>query len=101
MVFMSRKDDTKPKKKLLNNVTWTILAFIVLIGILLIPTPDNLPVVAHMALAILAFAIIMWVTEAVSYPTSSVMILVLIILFIGFSPTEKLDKYLIKGNLSK
>ena len=97
---MSRKDDTKPKKKLLNNVTWTILAFIVLIGILLIQTPHNLPVVAHMALAILAFAIIMWVTEAVSYPTSSVMILALIILLIGFSPTGELGQYLTKGELS-
>ena len=34
--------------------------------ILLLPTPAGLPIMAKAALAILAFAVIMWVTEAVS-----------------------------------
>ena len=44
------------------------------------------------ALAILAFAVIMWVTEAVTYPVSATMILGLIILICGFSPVQQLSE---------
>ena len=46
------------------------------------------------ALAILAFAVIMWVTEAVTYPVSATMILGLIILICGFSPVQQLSEKL-------
>lgn len=78
------------KKKLNLKPYWIILSFIVLIAIVLLPTPADLPIMAKMALAILAFAVIMWVTEAVSYPVSSTMIVALIIMLIGFSPIQKL-----------
>lgn len=55
--------------------------------ILLLPNPDTLPVVGQRALAVLAFAVILWMTEAVSYPVSAVMIVTLLALFIGMSPT--------------
>ncbi|OFL47306.1 hypothetical protein HMPREF2767_03900 [Nosocomiicoccus sp. HMSC067E10] len=97
---MSRENDQTQNKKRSMNIVWTVVAFVVLFAILLMPTPDGLPVVAHMALAILAFAVIMWVTEAVSYPTPSVMILALIILLIGFSPAGELGDYLTKGAAS-
>lgn len=71
---------------------WIVLSFIVLITIVLIPTPASLPIMGKMALAILAFAVIMWVTEAVSYPVSATMILALIIMMIGFSPIQKLGE---------
>ena len=45
------------------------------------------------ALAILAFAVIMWVTEGVTYPVST-MILGLIILICGFSPVQQLSEKL-------
>ena len=54
---------------------WIALAFIALITIVLLPASGDLPVVGQRALAILAFAVILWVTEAVSYPVSSAMIL--------------------------
>lgn len=57
-----------------------------MITIVLLPTPDDLPVMGQRALAILAFAVILWVTEAVSYPVSAAMIIGLIALLIGFSP---------------
>ena len=47
-----------------------------------------------MTLAILAFAVIMWVTEAVSYPVSATLILGLIILLLGFSPVQNLSEQL-------
>ena len=73
---------------------WIIISFALLIGILLLPTPSGLPIMAKAALAILAFAVIMWVTEAVSYPVSATLILGLIILLLGFSPVQNLSEKL-------
>lgn len=73
---------------------WIIISFALLIGILLLPTPAGLPIMAKAALAILAFAVIMWVTEAVSYPVSAVLILGLIILLLGLSPVQNLSEKL-------
>ena len=42
---------------------WIIISFAILLIILLLPTPAGLPIMAKGALAILAFAVIMWVTE--------------------------------------
>lgn len=63
-----------------------ILAVIALIAILLIPTPEGLPVAGHKALAILAFAIIVWMTEAVTYPVSATAIGALIAVLVGLAP---------------
>ena len=49
---------------------------------------------AKAALAILAFAVIVMVTEAVSYPVSAVLILGLIILLLGLSPVQNLSEKL-------
>lgn len=64
-----------------------IAAFLVLIIILILPNPDSLPLVGQRALAVLAFAVVLWVTEAVSYPVSAVMIVSLLAVLIGISPT--------------
>lgn len=77
----------KQKKNL--KPYFLVLSFAVLIGVLLLPTPDDLPVMGHRALAVLAFAIILWVTEAVTYPVSAAMIVSLLTLLLGLSP--KLD----------
>ena len=49
---------------------------------------------AKAVLAILAFAVIMWVTEAVSYPVSATLIIGLMILLLGFSPVQNLGEKL-------
>ena len=41
-----------------------ILAFIVLVGILLLPTPETLSTGGHRMIGVLAFAIILWMTSA-------------------------------------
>ncbi len=46
-----------------------------------------LPIAGQRALAILAFAVILWVTEAVSYPVSSAMIVGLIAVLLGLAPS--------------
>lgn len=62
-------------------------AVLVLIGVLLIPTPADLPLAGHRMLAILAFAVVVWITEAVSYEASAIMITSLMAALIGFAPT--------------
>jgi anion transporter len=54
--------------------------------VLLLPTPDDLSVAGHRALAILAFAVICWVTEAVSFSVSAFIIMGLIATLVGFAP---------------
>lgn len=82
------------KKEKSYKPLWIIISFVVLFAILILPTPAGLPIMAKGALAILAFAVIMWVTEAVTYPVSATMILGLIILICGFSPVQKLSESL-------
>ena len=66
---------------------WIILAFAALIIITLLPNNGGLPVAGQRGLAILAFAVILWVTEAVSYPVSSAMIISLAALLLGLAPS--------------
>lgn len=89
----NQKENEKKKNKGYKPL-WIITSFVVLLIILLLPTPAGLPIMAKGALAILAFAVIMWVTEAVTYPVSSTMILGLIILILGFSPVQHLTEKL-------
>src|SRR5699024_11585499 len=73
---------------------WLITSIVVLAIVMFLPTPENLPFMAKSALAILIFAVILWVTEAVAYPVSATMIVALIILLFGFSPVQNLSESL-------
>ena len=88
------KNKKEKKSKSGYKPIWIIISFAILLIILLLPTPAGLPIMAKGALAILAFAVIMWVTEAVTYPVSATMILGLIILICGFSPVQQLSEKL-------
>lgn len=63
-----------------------IAAFVVLIIIILLPNPESLPVAGQRALAVLAFAVILWVSEAVSYPVSAIFIVALLTVLVGLAP---------------
>jgi anion transporter len=63
-----------------------ILAVVALVGIILLPTPEGLPVAGHRMLGILLFAVILWMTDAVSYPVSAAVILSLMAFLLGLSP---------------
>lgn len=66
---------------------WSLLlAFAVLFLVLILPTPQGLPIAGQRALGVLAFAVVLWVTEAVSYPVSACMIIALITLLLGLGP---------------
>ena len=75
------KEASRSKGKILSF----FLAFVALAAVLLIPI-DGIEWQGQIALGMLAFAVIMWVTEAVSYPVSSVLIISLIALLVGLSP---------------
>ena len=49
-----------------------LLAIAAIIGVLLLPTPESLPVAGHRMLAVLVFAVIVWMTEALDYAVSAV-----------------------------
>jgi len=63
-----------------------LLAIAALVGVLLLPTPAGLPVAGHRMLAILVFAVIVWMTEAVDYAVSAVIIAALMAFLLGLSP---------------
>ena len=68
-------------------IHWGLYAAIAVLAIVLwIPTPADLPVAGHRMLAILAFAVVVWITEAVSYEASALMISTLMAVLIGFAP---------------
>lgn len=71
---------TQQTKKSKWHWIWVVAAFTALIVITLLPQAEGLPVAGQRALAILAFALILWVTEAVSYEVSAAMIVGLIAL---------------------
>ncbi|HEC2212542.1 TPA: DASS family sodium-coupled anion symporter [Staphylococcus delphini] len=91
---MATTSASKKKEGATFKPLWFILSFVALIAVLLVPTPASLPFMGKAALAILAFAVILWVTEAVTYPVSATIIVGLIILLLGFSPVQNLTQAL-------
>ena len=66
------------------GLLWGIL---VLAGVLLLPTPANLPTAGHRMLGILIFSVVIWMTEAVSYPVSAAIIMTLMAFLLGTAPS--------------
>ena len=71
-----------------------LLAVLPLIAIMLLPTPAGLPVAGHRMLAVLAFAVIVWMTEALDYAVSAVVIAALMAFLLGLSPNPANPKAL-------
>jgi anion transporter len=70
------------------RANWGLLAAVAaLVAILLLPTPANLPVAGHRMLAILAFAVIIWMTEAIDYAVSAIVIAGLMAFLLGLAPS--------------
>lgn len=85
-VPVAEQPEKQAKKTFDINYLWLGLAFLSLAIIWFMPQPDNLSIAGQRAIGILAFAVIVWVTEAVSYPVSAVMIAGLIAVGLGFAP---------------
>jgi sodium-dependent dicarboxylate transporter 2/3/5 len=63
---------------------WVALAALLIVCLL--PTPQGLPVAGQYMLGLLLFAVILWVTEAVDYAVSAVMITALMAFLLGMAP---------------
>ncbi|CAK7054447.1 MAG: L-tartrate/succinate antiporter [Desulfovibrio sp.] len=63
------------------------LAFVALGIIIFLPQPEGLPVAGQRMLGLLVFSVILWMTETVSYPVSAGIILAVMTLLLGFSPS--------------
>ncbi len=72
-----------------------LLAAAVLLAILLMPTPTGLSVAGHRMLAVFSFAVIVWVTEALDYAVSAVVIAALMAFLLGISPNVAKPEVLI------
>jgi len=84
----------KEKGWLASN--WGLLAAIAaMIVILLLPTPAGLPVAGHRMLAILAFAVVVWMTEAIDYAVSAIVIAALMAFLLGLAPSVANPKILL------
>lgn len=63
-----------------------IIALLVLAIIAFLPTPTGLTVAGQRMLGILVFSVIIWMTEAVTYPVSAAIIISLMAFLLGVSP---------------
>ncbi|PLZ03851.1 hypothetical protein CY652_02410 [Burkholderia sp. WAC0059] len=75
---------TGPKKGIPIGLVAGVVA---LVAVLLLPLPASLPTAGQRMLAILAFAVVVWLTEAVSYEASAIIITSLMAFLLGLSPT--------------
>lgn len=66
---------------------WSLVAAVLaLLAVLTLPTPSGLPQAGQCMLAVLAFAVIVWMTEALDYAVSAVVIAALMAFLLGLSP---------------
>jgi solute carrier family 13 (sodium-dependent dicarboxylate transporter), member 2/3/5 len=61
-------------------------AFAALIAVMALPTAAALPYAGQIVLGLLLFSVILWMTEAVDYAVSAVLITTLMALLLGFAP---------------
>ncbi|MGJ4941862.1 DASS family sodium-coupled anion symporter [Bradyrhizobium sp. HKCCYLS1011] len=71
-----------------------LLAIAALIVVALLPTPEGLSVAGHRMLAILTFAVIVWMTEALDYAVSAIVIAALMAFLLGLAPNPANPKLL-------
>lgn len=62
------------------------LGFLVLLAILALPTPADLPTAGHRMLAILLFSVIVWMSDSISYPVSAAVIMSMMAVLLGTAP---------------
>lgn len=67
--------------------SWSLaLATVALIFIVLLPNAEGLPVAGQRMLAVFVFAVVVWITEALDYAVSALVIAALIAVLLGLSP---------------
>lgn len=65
-----------------------ILAAAALVMVVLLPTPAGLSIVGQRMLGVLAFAVIVWMTETLDYAVSAIVIAALMAFLLGMAPSQ-------------
>lgn len=65
-----------------------LIGLVIMAAITLMPQLTGLSTAGQKILGVLAFAVYVWVTEAMPYPISAIAICFLMIMFLGFSPEK-------------
>ncbi|HBH38737.1 MAG TPA: hypothetical protein DDX06_10200 [Curvibacter sp.] len=68
------------------HVAGLLAAVAGLVAVMLLPQPAGLPVAGQIMLGLLLFSVILWVTEAVDYAISAVLITALMAFLLGLAP---------------
>jgi len=76
----------RPARPSLVKPAGLALSVLALLLIVMMPTPQGLPFAGQVMLGILAFAVIVWMTEALDYAVSSVVIGALMVFMLAFAP---------------
>jgi anion transporter len=63
-----------------------VVASALLLGVVAFPTPEGLTIAGQRMLAILVFSVVVWMTEALSYPVSAATIMALMAFLLGTAP---------------
>ncbi len=63
-----------------------LVAVVILLALVLMPTPKGLPYAGQVMLGILAFAVLVWMTEALDYAVSAVVIGALMVFLLAYAP---------------
>jgi anion transporter len=74
-----------------------IFASIVLLAFILMPAPEGLSVAGWRMVALLVFSVIVWMSEAVTYPVSTAVIMSLMAFLLGLSPDPANPKAAVMG----
>jgi anion transporter len=70
-----------------SHPSWPLwIAFAALVGVILLPPAEGLPIAGQWMLGVLLFAVIVWMTEAVDYAVSAVIIIALMTILLGLAP---------------
>jgi len=89
MAVSSQSQAVKAAPLKANQVSsnWGLfLGIAVLAAVLLLPTPAGLPIAGQRMLAVFGFAVVIWMTEALDYAISAVVIAALMAFLLGTSP---------------
>ncbi len=74
-----------------------IFAFLVLLALILIPAPQGLSTAGWRMIAVLIFSVIVWMSEAMTYPVSAAVIVSLMAFLLGLSPDPTNTKIAMMG----
>ena len=76
---------TQPRLPLLKR-GGLLAAIAALVVVVTLPQPDGLSIAGQNMLGIFAFAVIVWMTEAIDYAASSIILMALIAFLLGIAP---------------